>query len=259
MKTFQLLCITLAMLVASSCVPKKEHEQLKSELDAMRETMDERDGLISEMDGKMDSIGILLDSIEVAEESIVLNLEQGIPYDDYVSRLAKIQDYMQRTNQELSDMENALVKSNSNNKVYQKMIANYKRIVAEKDATITQLNEKIATYEQEKEALVKTVDLQNDELDALQRVVEQKEKEIITTNEELDSTQVESTKAAAQKYFALGQSTEELASKTSSLFNSKKKKAYYRKAHDYYKQAFELDGELTDAFKKMEELSEKIQ
>ncbi|WP_020530717.1 hypothetical protein [Flexithrix dorotheae] len=241
-----------------SCVPKKEHEKIKSQLDSLQIDKAQQEALLTEMDVKMDSIGVLLDSIEMAEAGILLNLENGIRYDDYVNRLAGIQQYMARTNAELQSMEEALIKSESQNKVYQKVIATYKRTIREKDETIKQLEEKLVNYEEEKTALVKTVDLQNDEIMELEQQVNSQQNDLQKMAVSLDSTQVEAVKAQADKFFSLARSTEALADKTSGMLNGKKKKAYYRQAFDYYKQAFELDEDRTDAFDKMTELEDKF-
>lgn len=248
----------LFLILVVACVPKKEHEQLKAEYAALNKEKAQEEALLNEMDSKMDSIGILLDSIEVQEEGIMLNLESGIKYDDYVSRLAQIEDYMERTNNELKQLEDALLASENDNKVYRNIVASYKKMIAEKDETISQLQEKIATYEEEKVALVRTVDLQNDELSVLQDQVTQQQDEISRLSEDLDTSQDETLKVRAEKFFSLAQSTEALADKTSGFLNGKKKKAYYRQAYDYYKQAFELDADMTDAYNKMEELQEKL-
>ncbi len=248
----------LFILFIAACVPKKEHEQLKAEYEALNQAKAEEEVLLNQMDEKMDSIGILLDSIEVQEEGIMLNLESGIKYDDYVARLAQIQDYMQRTNNELKQLEDALVASENDNKVYRNIVASYKKMIAEKDETISQLQEKIATYEEEKVALVRTVDLQNDELSELQDQVTMQQDEISRLSEDLDTSQDETVKVRAEKFFSLAQSTEALADKTSGFLNGKKKKAYYRQAYDYYKQAFELDADLTQAYDKMEEIQDKF-
>lgn len=241
-----------------SCVPKKEHELVKSQLDSLQTDKDQQEALLTEMDIKMDSIGVLLDSIEMAEAGILLNLENGIRYEDYVNRLASIQQYMARTNAELQSMEDALVKSESQNKVYQKVIATYKRTIREKDETIKQLEEKMVNYEEEKTALVKTVDLQNDEIKELEKQMNYQQENLEKMAVSLDSSQDETVKAKAEKFFSIAQSTESLAEKTSGMLNGKKKKAYYRQAFDYYKQAFELDEDRTDAFDKMAELEEKF-
>ncbi|MEM1135449.1 MAG: hypothetical protein AAGI07_06375 [Bacteroidota bacterium] len=241
-----------------ACVPKKEHEQVKAELASLTEAKAKEDMLLLQMDERMDSIGILLDSIEVQEEGIMLNLEDGIQYDDYVGRLSQIQDYMERTNSELRNLEEALLKSDNDNKVYRNIVANYKKMIAEKDETIGQLQEKIATYEEEKVALVRTVDLQNDELTELQNQVAQQQEEIGALSDDLDTSKDETLKVRAEKFYSIAQSTESLAEKTSSFLNGKKKKAYYRQAYDYYKQAFELDAEMTDAYDKMTELESKF-
>ena len=258
MKFTKSIAKLLVLLFVFACVPKKEHEQLKAEYEALNKAKAAEEALLNEMDTKMDSIGILLDSIEVQEEGIMLNLESGIKYDDYVGRLAQIQDYMERTNNELKQLEEALVASDNDNKVYRNIVASYKKMIAEKDETISQLQEKIATYEEEKVALVRTVDLQNDELYTLQEQVTKQQDEISRLSEDLDTSQDETVKVRAEKFYSLAQSTEALAEKTSGFLNGKKKKAYYRQAYDYYKQAFELDADLTEAYDKMEELQEKF-
>ncbi len=248
----------LFIIILAACVPKKEHEQVKAELEALSKAKAEEEELLGKMDQKMDSIGVLLDSIEVQEEGIMLNLESGIKYDDYVGRLAQLQEYMDRTNNELKQLEEALLQSENDNKVYRNIVASYKKMVAEKDETISQLQEKIATYEEEKVALVRTVDLQNDELTELQNQVTQQQDAISKLSEDLDTSQDETVKVRAEKFFTLAESTEALAEKTSGFLNGKKKKAYYRQAYDYYKQAFELDADMTEAYTKMEELEEKF-
>lgn len=255
---FRILIFGIMATVLASCVSKEDHEKIKEEYALLSGQMEEQNRLLTTMDAKMDSIGVLLDSIEMAESKIVLNLEQGIRYDDYMSRLTNIQQYMLKTNKQLQDLEKALKGSASKNSVYEKVIANYKRMLAEKDSAISQLTERIANYEMEKTALVKTVDLQNEEITYLQRQVEQQQTNLLQIETDLITSKGETVKSRAEKYFSLAQTLEALGDKTSSLLNGKKKKAYYRQAHENYQKAFEIDGDLKEAFVRMTELENKF-
>jgi len=261
MSIFKKLTSILALLATvqlSSCVSETEHTALQSKYDSLNNEIERQNQLITQVDGQMDSIATLMDSIDIVEEDILLDLESGISYYDYVGKIKAIRNYMDRTNKELERLEQAVAASEGKNNVYEKVIANYKKMMKEKDLTISQLQEKVQQVQLENDALVKVVDLQNDEIANLQEEVTKRQQEVLEMESELITSKTETIKEKAEKYFLLAGSTEELGHKTSGLFNTKKKKAYYRQAYNYYKQAFELDASLDSAYQKMKALEELI-
>ncbi len=255
----QIAILLLVSVALASCgISKEEHTALQEKYEVLSSEMEQQAELLVQVDGQMDSIGTLMDSIEVIEEDILIDLERGLRYDDYLARLRSIQQYMERTNMELEQLEQAVAKSENQNRFYEKMISSYRKMLKEKDQTIEQLQTRVEQMQVEKDALVKTVDLQNDEIQVLQDEVERRQQELAQMEAELISSKGENIKVKAEKYFELAQSTEMLGDKTSGLFSGKRKKAYYRQAWAYYKQAFEMDADLDTAYKKMEELNARL-
>lgn len=108
------------VVVFASCNKEDNSAELQVQIEALSNNIEERDNMLNEMNTRMDSIGALLDSIEREEEGIVLNLEKGIRYNDYVSRLANIREFMNLSKIKLAEMEKMLANSSAPNKVYEK-------------------------------------------------------------------------------------------------------------------------------------------
>jgi chromosome segregation ATPase len=202
----------------------------------------------------MDEVGILLDSIEAQDESIAFSLEKGTSYDDYSTRLQDINDYIENSKMKVMEMEELLQQSEGKNQALAAMVSKYRRSIEEKEQKIAMLTEQVDKYRVENQSLIKTVDLQNQELKEREKEIEAKRAELSALESDIERMMAEAKQAEADAYFARAESTVEMANRTK--FAPKKKKETLKIAYDLYKLAFESGRE--DAYAKMEELEGEL-
>ncbi|MEN7549631.1 hypothetical protein AAG747_17030 [Rapidithrix thailandica] len=243
----------ILFLFVTACGLKQENEQLKTEVAELKQQMEETEKVNETLGKQMDEVAVLLDSIEASEAMIDISLEKGTTFADYDTRLHAISRYMEETRLKIQELENTLDKSKGQNKMYARLVSTLKSELAEKELKIKTLNEQITTYKKENEALMKTVDLQNEELEARDQELMLKKQELEELDVKVKGMLAEAKKAEADALYAQAQTQEEVAKRTK--FAPKKKKREYKAAYDLYQKAFEAGR--TDAYEKMEELKDK--
>lgn len=248
-----ILFAAFALLLAN-CGVVQENDQLKIELDSLRQLQQTETKLKEELAGKLEQVNTLLDTIESTDAQITLRLERGTSYDDYSSRLSRINDYMKQTRARLEEMEGALAKANSKNSVYINTISRLKKTLEEKETKIAELNQQVDKYKSENEALIKTVDLQTREIADRDNEIRIKREELAAIEKKVEDMLAQAKKAEADAYFARAETTEELAQRTK--LAPKKKKETLEEAYQLYKKAFEAGR--TDAYARMEQLKSKM-
>lgn len=237
----------LLLLVACGKDLKEENERLKEAL------------LVAEADSEslatsLEEVNSLLDSIELTQQAISINLETGMTYRDYASRIKAINKYIEDSDARLTAVENKLAQVKSKNKVYLGIIKNLRKDLATKEGLIKKLEAQVSNYKQENEALVKTVDLQKNELAEQDAAIQQKRQELKALDDTIKMMKQDLVATQADFYYKQGLAAEALAQKT--RLAPKKKKAHYQTAYDFYEQAFKLGK--SEAYNKMQALEAKI-
>lgn len=243
----------LALLFLFSC-NAEELEQLKTENEQLKAALGESNAFADEMNDKLGQIDMLLDSIERAEQTLALTLMEGTSYENYSERLRSVQDYIQNSKSEIETLEKTLAKSKSNNRVFLAQIERLKETVSDREGRLVELSTQVEEYKKKNASLIKTVDLQEQEIMAQDGRIKANKQEMALLEIRLEKLRAEAKEAQANAYFAQGEMQEQLAKKT--LLAPKKKKGHLKDAYDFYKKSFETGRE--DAYQKMQELEAEL-
>ncbi len=243
----------LAFFVLLGC-NVAENNQLKGENEKLKSRLDSLQRFNSTISTTMSAIDALLDSIESSEKIITLNLEKGTNYQDHAKRLRNINEYTRQMEVKLADMETKLASNNTKNKLYNRMIKDLREQLDKKQQFIGELTKRLETFEMENEALLKTVDMQNQAIEKRELQVKIGKQELNKLENKITNILKEARAAEALAYFKQAEQAEQLAKKTK--LAPKKKRQHYRNAYQLYKKSFETGS--TKAYEKMLELEDKI-
>ena len=239
--------VTILLLASCDKDLKDENERLKKAL------------MVAEADSEslansLDQVNSLLDSIEVTQQTINIDLESGMTYTDYASRIKAINQYIKDSEAQLTAVESKLSNAKSKNKVYLGIIKNLRKELASKTGLIQKLEQQVSNYKKENEVLIKTVDLQTNELSQQAQAIARKREELKALDDTIKIMKQNLIDTQAAFYYKQGLAAEKLAAKI--RLAPKKKKAQYQVAYDLYEQAFKL-GKI-EAYPKMQSLEDKI-
>jgi len=87
-------------------------KELKEENKAMQEELD----VNRRANATLHEISVLMDSIDASRDNMYMNLEAGTTYDEYVDRMENLNEYVKRTEEKLSQLEDAVSKSGQSNR-----------------------------------------------------------------------------------------------------------------------------------------------
>jgi len=245
--------IILAMLLSfyfTSCQVKEENEQLKMENEELRAELN-RTQMATTV---LEEVGALMDSIDQARNALKLDLEAGTSYDDYLSRMEAINDYVQESESKIAQLEQELSQSTSKNQAYINSIARLKRDLGEKTKEVEELRNTVESYKGVNQELLNLVNLQETELTDMEEEIEVKQEELELLENRIQEIMMRSQMTEADAYFARAEAIEEAANRTK--LAPKKKKATYAEALELYKKALAYGRE--DAEEKIKELEGKI-
>jgi len=229
----KLIISLMAIALISGCNKSGtsvDGEKLQTRIDSLQTALE----VSNYTAGLLTQIGSYMDSIDANRKYVELNLETGISQEDYVTRMKNINQYVQRAEWTIAELE----KSKS---AFTKQVKRLKKQIAEKDAEIVSLQMTVAQTQADKKQLEETLTLTETEL-----VMSQLEQEM--TAEELEAAntlaqelmeKVQVTKA--ESLFSQGQNMETLAA--SIQFAPNRKREALEEALKYYTESRELGYE----------------
>ncbi|GAA4848609.1 hypothetical protein [Algivirga pacifica] len=233
------------------CGITEENEQLKQKVAEMQEELE----ATRQAATALDEVGSLLDSIEDNRKIMMLDLEKGTSYESYQERIRKLNEFLAESDEKLADSEELIANLGSNNKNLSNTVKRLTSQLKKRTEEIRELNEQVEKYSKENKALIKTVDLQSQEIRDQQVLIEQKKVELQSLEERVEKMMVDAKNAEADSYFKQASAMEEAAKRTN-FFSPKKKKQTYQEALDLYKKSFEAGNK--EAYTKIEELEERL-
>ena len=206
---FKINILTLtSILLLAACGKelKEENERLKKAL------------LVAEADSEslaasLEEVNSLLDSVELTQQAINIDLETGLTYTDYASRIKAINKYIQESDDRLTAVENKLSDVKSKNRVYLGIIKKLRKDLVDKTGFIKKLEEQVSNYKQENETLIKTVDLQEGKIADQAAAIEQKRRELKALDDTLKTMRQNLVDTQADFYYKQGLAAEALAEK----------------------------------------------
>jgi chromosome segregation ATPase len=171
----QILAIgSLALLMAISCVPKAEKEQLEMENEELRAELARAQMAAA----TLDEVGSLMDSIDQARSALRIELEAGTDYDDYVDRMNAINEYVAHSEAQLTRLEQELDATSQRNQAYIKTIKRLKKDLEQRTREIGQLQATVEKYKEENTSLLNMVDMRETQIDDLEQEITMKLEEL---------------------------------------------------------------------------------
>jgi chromosome segregation ATPase len=230
MKTHIILFFGVLSLV--SC--NKEAERLKAENDSLRNELNTRYSVVV----TMRDVKILIDSIDHSRNVLKVDLDKGTTYEDFTDRLKDINQYVIKTEEKLTFIENELRQSKGEASAYMMMVAALKDELVIRAEEIAKLEEQVNNYKSENKGLIQTVKVQQDALTDMHTQIAVKQQELslleAKVTELVDNFQV----SEAEAFYARAKAVEEAANRTK--LAPHKKKETYREALELYKKALSL-------------------
>ncbi|MCC5931953.1 MAG: hypothetical protein JJU28_22100 [Cyclobacteriaceae bacterium] len=247
-KSIFISLISIALL--GGCEMKKQNEQLSSENEALKLQLE----IAKQSASTLEEIGGLLDSIDQSRNRLMLNMESGTSYDNYVERLQELNDYVADTEEKLRNLESALEKSQGSGNAYAATINRLRSDLKKKTEEIALLQEQVENYKAENENLITTINLQEAELTDKSSQIQTKREELALLEERIKQMLDMSKVSEADQFFARGEAIEEAANRTK--LAPRKRKETYKEAMEMFERAKSLGRE--DAQAKIDELQKKI-
>ncbi|HMP98968.1 MAG TPA: hypothetical protein PKC24_04245 [Cyclobacteriaceae bacterium] len=238
---------TVALLF--SC-DSKEKAQMQTELDSLR-----REAAINQQLAEvLIEVGNMMDSIDVSRNMIRINIVEGTTYDDFNYRMRELNQYVKDSERKLSEMEQALRKSQSASGAYANTIKKLRADLESRNKEIAELKDRVEQFRNTNQNLVSLVNLQETELADKEAQIMSKNQELALIEARIQELLLQSKMSEADAYFARAQAVEEAANRTK--LAPKKKKETLEEALELYKKSYSLGN--NDAKAKIDELSKKI-
>jgi chromosome segregation ATPase len=229
---------------------QREKVRLTAQVDSLRNE------LITSQDAArtLVEVGTLLDSVDASRQLLRTNMVEGTSYDEYISRMHDINDYVQETQRKIRSLEKASKKSKSTAASYATTIKKLKNDLEKTSKEMVALQELVNTYRSQNEALAQTVGLRDAEVAEKTELIRVKEQELATIENQVNKLMIQSKINEADAYFVQAQAVEETAKRTK--FAPRKKKRTQREALELYKTALFLGKE--EAQPKIAALEKKL-
>lgn len=252
MRTKSFFVVSVASIAMLACNQMdSEKVKLQSKVDSLV-TVVENNEFLTET---MDEASALLDSIDETRNILRTKMWEGTSYDDFTSRIEELNMYVKRSENKIAELENALKAAKQSGSSYSARIKSLKDALDSSAKDIALLQEQVTKYRDENDNLIKTVNLQQAEIEDKLNQIAAKEKEANELQVRIDEVLAQSKEDEADSYFSRGEAYELAADRTSFLA-FRKKKAARQLALDMYQMALLYGKE--EAQSKVDELQKKL-
>jgi predicted nucleic acid-binding Zn-ribbon protein len=195
----------------------------------------------------IDQVGVFLDSIEAQRKWVKIDLEAGMSGEDYLTRMSKLADYMERAEKKIGELE----------KTRSGYASQTKRLKAElevKNQEIADLRNMVEKVTQENVQLSNKLKFTETDLEEASLSLEARIQELALLEARLEGLIKASKISEAESYFQRGQAMEEVASRTQ--LAPKRKKEALTQALTFYQKS--LDMGYTSAEEKVISIKSKL-
>ena len=222
--------------VLSGCY-KDERLKLAAKVDSLRNELN----VSQEATQTLREVGTLLDSVDANRQLLRTSMVEGTSYDEYVSRMHDINDYVKETQVKIRELEKSLKSSKSATSTYASSIKKLKRDLEKSSKEMIALQELVNNYRNQNETLSQTVGLRDAEIAEKSEQIKIKQQELTTIENQVKDLMTQSKVNEAEAYFVHAQAVEETANRTK--FAPRKKKKTRQEALELYRMAFFLGKE----------------
>ena len=241
--------MTSMVVILAGC-NQQEKLKLTSQVDSLRNEL----VASQEAAQTLQEVGILLDSVDASRQLLRTNMVEGTSYDEYISRMHDINDYVKETQNKIRELEKSARKSKSTASSYATTIKKLKNDLEKTSREMVALQELVNTYRSQNDNLAQTVAQRDTEIAEKTELIRVKEQELSTIENQVKDLMVQSKSNEADAYFVHAQAVEETAHRTK--FAPRKKKRTQREALELYKMALFLGKE--EAQPKIAALEKKL-
>jgi chromosome segregation ATPase len=203
----------------------------------------------------MDEANALLDSIDETRNILRTKMWEGTSYDDFTARIEELNMYVKRSENKIAELETALKAAKQSGSSYSARLKTLKDALDNSAKDIALLQEQVDKYRDENDNLVKTVNLQQAEIEDKLSQIAAKENEVADLQTRIDEILAQAKVDEADAYYTRGEAYELAADRTSFLAG-RKKKAARQQALDMYQMALLYGKE--EAQVKVDELQKKL-
>lgn len=249
-----ILRIVLLMSVVgilSSCdFGRRQQEVLRMQVDSLKNELLTTQYVAS----TLEEVGSLMDSIDYNRNALRTNMLEGTTFDQYVSRMRDINDYIKSTELKISELEKSTKSSKSATRSYASTIKKLKEEVSLRNEDLAVLQSQVDNYRHENENLVHTLDLQKAEIEEKLSQLSLTQEEVANLGKSISDLLSQSKIDEAEAYYLRAQAVETTAMRTK--FAPRKRRETRQEALELYKLAA-FYGK-SEAESKIAELQEKI-
>ncbi len=250
MKSLALVAYGLVLTVILLSCGNQENEQLRVENDSLRNELTSRHEIVA----VMRDVKSLIDSIDASRQVLRIDLNEGMPYDQFSSRLKNIHAYVKETSGKLAAMEKELKESNHLASAYLMMVDALQSELQIRMKEVSNLESMVEQYRSENKGLLETVKLQQTEMTEMQKQIALKQHELELLNAKVEEMVSTFKMTEADAVYARAQAVEQAADKT--RLAPKRKRETYKEALELYTKALTLGKK--EASQKITELEKKV-
>jgi chromosome segregation ATPase len=228
----------------------RENVRLTSQVDSLRYELENAQAKAQ----TLQEVGILIDSIDASRKLLYTQIVEGTTYDEYVSRLASINEYVKASQKKITELEKSMRKSAATATSYTATINRLKKEIEKNNKEVLALQELVGSIQNENQALSKAIGEKDVEIIRTAELIDQRQQELQTLTIRIEELAQQSKFNDAESYFAQAQQVEETARRTK--FAPRKKKASWEQALELYRMSLLLGKE--EAQPKIAQLEKKL-
>jgi hypothetical protein len=227
----------LSMAVVLAGCDQQEKLKLTAEVDSLRNE------LVTSQEAAQTllEVGTLLDSVDASRQLLRTNMVEGTSYDEYISRMHDINNYVKETQFKIRELEKSAKSSKSTSASYASTIKKLKQDLEKTSKELVAMQELVNEYRNQNDNLAQTVGLRDTEIAEKTEMIRVKEQELATIENQVKEITAQSKLNEADAYFKHAQAVEETAKRTK--FAPRKKKRTQQEALELYKMALFLGKE----------------
>lgn len=223
-------------LFAAGC-NSNEVTRLRIENDSLRNELDSHRARMS----PLTDVAVWMDSIDAGRNVILASMREGNLSVDLSSRLQGINQFVKMSEERLEVLQNALKSSKLESSSYLMLVDALKSEVQIRARDIVTLNEELAVFKDENQALTETIKIRSAEADEASRRASDKQEDLLLLEAKIQAMVNNFKVAEADAYYGRARAVEEIARRTK--LAPRKRREGYKEALELYKKCVSLGKE----------------